>query len=443
MKISRNIALLTALMLILTYTLLSGKVFETAYADEKNNGSTIAGVSVQGLKTKEIENALTTAIDEWSSQKITIVGGGATLEVDPTYFTVEIGATIEQYKTLSGKPWYAFWQSERVVHQPLVITINEDVKEQISQVGIWDVEKTYDTLLSVASYLKSHEVEATVLDLTQFESERLAFSIKPISEKSKGISDIVSTLNNTIINPGDTFSLLSTLEDTANLANSETLSFVASMLYSVVLETEYDIVERHQQQTIPTAFDAGYEASISLANYEDLQFINNSDHVSKLKLSIEGNSLKVELYSDVIGATVSHRIVKDSISPKIVHRYSNDLPAGKQKVLQEGKKGLRVEVYRTVSEDGNSTEQKISRDYYPPTNRIILVSSRKTVEVNTSTTPTDGTNSNDEQKNNQDKDLDIDLDGDGLPDTTVEKPIDEKDLPKGSYYDKAGNLITP
>lgn len=436
--------MVSVLIVLLTYSTLTGGIVDTAYADEENSGSTIAGVHIQGLKSTEIHNALQTAIEEWTSQEIVIVGGGAEVEIDPMMVTFDIDSTISQYESLVDKPWYAFWQSERVVQIPLVITTNEEVKEQISQVGIWDTDQTVDKLLSVSSYLKGHEVEATVLDLTQFENERLAFTIQPIPEKSQGISDIVSTLNNTIVNPGETFSLLSTLGDTARLANSETLSFVGSMLYGLVLETEYDIVERTQAQSIPTYVDAGYEASISLANDEDLQFVNNSDHVSKIKMTIEGNSLKVELYSDSKDVSVSHRVVKDSISPKIVYRYTNDLAAGKQQVIQEGKKGLRVEVYRTVSEAGNSTEQKVSRDYYPPTNRIVLMSSRKPAE-NTTTTPTDETNTTNEQnkQTEKDKDLDIDLDGDGLPDTTVEKPIDEKDLPKGSYYDKAGNLINP
>jgi len=446
MKVNRKSIILSIVVVFLSFIAFSGSVSETAYADDESNGSTIAGVNVKGLNNSEIKAALETAINQWSTQLIIVSGGGMQLEIDPTILAFDLEATIVQYELLTDKPWYAFWQSERVVQLPLVIASNEQIYEQISQIGIWDADETYNLLVTQASYLKEHEIEAKVLDLSQFENERLAFAIKTIPEKTQGISHIVGKINNTVINPGETFSYLETLGDDAQLANGEAHNFVASMLYSIVLETEYDIVERTQQSSIPTAVDPGFEASISLANYEDLKFMNSSEQVSKIKLSIEGNSLKAELYSSIKGASVSIRIDQASIAPRIVHRYSSKLPVGKQQVIQEGSKGLRVEVFRTISESGHATEQKVSRDYYSPTNRIVLVSSRQPAE-GTATNDTEKTSTMGEQNDNiddkKDKDLEIDLDGDGLPDTTIEKPIDEKELPKGSYYDKGGNLITP
>lgn len=419
--------------LSLAYLFLPNQIVETAYADDKNNGSTIAGVNVSGLDREEIQQALQTAIDEWVSQPMIVSGGGTEIEIDASAFVFDIDATISLYETMVDKPWYAFWKAEKIVHLPLEILPSDEIQQRLATVGDWETDETYSLVEAQASFLKEHQIEA-IHDATQFEDERIAIIIEGIPENSKGITEITEVLNNSVVGQGELFSYTEKIGEQFNNANSTTLNFVASMIYSAVLQTEYDIVERHQQKQIPTYIDPGQEASISLANSEDLKFVNSSDNVAKLKLTIDGNSLKAEIYSEIKGKTVTLRTVKDKISPRIVNRYSDKLAIGKQTLVQEGVEGLRVETYRTISESGNTTEKLVSRDYYPPKNRIVLKSSRQPI-----------TNSNTENPTSEKKDekLELDLNGDGLPDYEMEKPKDENDLPPGSYYDKAGNLITP
>ena len=134
------------------------------------------------------------------------------------------------------------------------------------------------------------------------------------------------------------------------------------------------------------------------------------------------------------------RVIRDEeIDPRTITRYSNELAIGQVKEVQKGEQGLRVSVYRVI--DG--VEELVSRDYYPPTNQILVKSSR---QLQT------------QQPAETDSDLQMDLDGDGLADVeesegTEEEMVDDNDfeedengnpvLPPGSYYDKGGNLITP
>lgn len=139
---------------------------------------------------------------------------------------------------------------------------------------------------------------------------------------------------------------------------------------------------------------------------------------------------------------VSVQVVQsDEIKPKSITRYTDELTIGKSIIIDPGKKGLRVFVYRTI----NGEEQTPIREYYAPENRIILKSSRILQQ------PSSGTNSSGvANDNSNDPDLNVDLDGDGLPDenddsnTKPDLDVDELGnpiLPEGSYYDKAGNLI--
>ena len=104
---------------------------------------------------------------------------------------------------------------------------------------------------------------------------------------------------------------------------------------------------------------------------------------------------------------------------------------------------MRVEVYRSIVENGISKEELVSRDYYAPINRIVVQSSRQP-DVS------DGTSNT-----SNDADLQVDLDGDGLADspgqppstngntssnTTTPVTTNDPEIVYG-YYDKGGNFV--
>lgn len=409
-----------------------------AFAKEGSSGSTIGGVDVSGLKEDEMREALEKAIEEWSSKTIVIRGGGTEIEFDASEIPFDIDATMKKYHNLTDQPFYAFWKKDKTVRLPIHIANSEYIKNLISNVPIWNTEDTYYQLVQQASYLLSQEVEASVDDYSMMENERISFTIEKIPASATGVKEIAEMLNEYILNPNEPFSMLTHLGDQIELANIEGLNFVGSVLYKTVLNAKVDILERHSQNEIPSYLEPGFDVRIDSFDKNDLQFVNVSSHPYLLKTTVDGDSLKVELFSDVKEADVNVRISKNTITPRVINRYSKDLPIGRTQLIQEGKEGLRVTVSRTIVENGSRTEQEISKDYYPPTNRIVLNSSRSP-QINS----TDGTSGAPSGKVDN-----VDLNGDGLPDYDQSKEISEEELeksklPPGSYYDKGGNLIAP
>ena len=432
-----------ALICFLFYIMNPSDYVMTAYAKNDGNDSTIAGINVSGLKHQEIQSTLQDAINTWISEPITISGGGEVLEIDPSTFQYDVESTITQYEKLTHKPWYAFWKKTKIVHIPLQLTVPEEVKNEIDLVGEWISDETYNSMVTNASNLKEHEIAAVVQDFSKFENERLGLSIEAIPENVLGLSELVDELNDTLVNPNEEFSFLESTGNISELANGSALNFVASMIYDVALQAGYEITERYPQKEIPTYLEAGKEASINIAFNEDLKFKNTSKGVGLLKATIDKDSLKLEIYSELKEKDVYLSIDKNSISPRIINRYSNDLAIGEIKLLQEGVPGLRVNVLRTINENGNVIEETISRDYYAPINRIVLKSSRSLETTNTNSNTDSSVGDNELSETESDSDLNVDIDGDGLPDMKVDKPLDEDELPPGSYYDKGGNLVTP
>ena len=432
---------------------------ENAYADQENTGSTIAGIEVDGLERDELKKTLTKAIDQWLNKPMIVSGNDSSLNIDKINIQFDIDGTISLYESKAKQKWYAFWKDEKIVHLPLEVVLNESVKEELATIAGWDTEETYAKILHHAAYLKTGEVEAVAGDTSILEANRIALAIEEIPETAFGTYDIAAVLNDRVIGPGETFSFIQALGENNESGNTEALQFIASVIYQTALQINSEIVERHSQHEIPVYLEPGIEAAVTSSGDKDLKFINRLATPIKLKLSVEAQQLKVEMYTTQQEEPVATRVVRDEeIKPRTIIRYSNELAVGQVKEVQKGKQGLRVSVYRAI--DG--VEELVSRDYYPPVNRVLLESAR---QLQT------------QQPAESDPDLQIDLDGDGLAD--VESKDDEKNvpvkqeeegtennnkdenpeknqdkevkidedgnpiLPPGSYYDKGGNLITP
>ncbi|KPN96414.1 G5 domain-containing protein [Lysinibacillus sp. ZYM-1] len=410
----------------------------TVFAKGSPGSSTIGGIPVEGFDSENVIQVIREAVEKWQETSLIVSGGSTEQEINAHDLQFEIEQVVAQYINLSKKPWYAFWQKEKVIHLPIPVLVNDSVIQDLDAVGIWDTEKTLEKLTIQASYLKEHEVEAVVNDEMLQVDERIAFQIANLPTDGRGVGKIIPLLNDVNIVPNQSISLLSLLGEQAGVVNDAGLDFIASVLYSVILQTDYEILERHSQQRNPSYLQQGVEVDINASLAKDLQFINRSNQLGKLKATIEGNQVKIEVYAAVKDKDITVRVSKDKIvMPRIIYRYSEDLKAGQERVDQEGKEGVRVEVYRSIVKNGATEEQLISRDYYAPQNRIVTRSSQEPVTV---TTPTQQAGAD-----TADSDLAIDLDGNGLPDV---KPSPQEETKKDDgpeivygYYDKGGNFV--
>ncbi|WP_431029587.1 VanW family protein [Lysinibacillus sp. LZ02] len=431
MKVKFKIVILGLLTTMLIATWLPNFIVgQPALAKGDETQSTIAGIEVGDLKDDELKEVLSEAIKQWTNEPGIVSGGGSSLSLNRATIAFDIDSTIATYESLVKKDWYAFWQSDRIVHLPINTLDSQVLKDEIAKVATWETDETYARVMTAAGYLKTEPVEAVVADLTDVETDRLALAIEEIPVTALGVYDIANVMNETIVNTGETFSFIEALGANIEVANSEALNFVASMLYHNALHMDTDIVERHSQKQVPNYLEPGVEVAVDVSGTKDLKFVNRTDNPMKLKMTVENQQLKAEVYTTHKEVDVTMKVVRDeAISPRTITRYTDQLATGQTQEVQKGVQGLRVSVYRTT----HGAEELISRDYYAPINRILLKSSR-------------------EPSTHKDPDLQMDLDGDGLADvdstntTDDQVKVDENGnpvLPPGSHYDKGGNLITP
>lgn len=439
MSARKKVTLFVVLVIALLSIVYPSKLLlEKAYADNEALGSTIGGIAVDNISSEELRKVLTDEINRWTSEPLVITGGGTTLKINTSAIHFDIDATVTTYESMTKKNWYAFWKSKKAVQIPLEIVPSDSLMKEISNIAIWQTDSTYNKVIQQAAYLGSHEIEADVSNLSRLENDRIALAIEEIPKEAKGVSEIVNALNDQIINPHETFSFLEKMGGQVDLVNREALNFGASILYSIALNTNSEILERTSQNVIPTYLEAGIEAAVERDGSKDLRFINTTSNAIKLKFSIEGDNLKAEAYSTNKEQDIKVRVVRDHIvEPRIITRYSKELNIGEELVVEEGTPGLRVSVFRYSSSTGE--EVVISKDYYAPKNRIILKSSRQSVQENNSNSSNSTSLNNENDLENQSSQNKFETNSGEV----IELPLEEEQLPPSSYYDKGGNLITP
>lgn len=469
--IFKTIVLVALLAVLLTIWVPHFIASPSALANGETQGSTIGGMEVGNLNGEDLKSALTNAVNDWYAQNLTVSGGDSSIEVSSSKFQFDIESTVNQYEENYRKPWYAFWNNNTTVHLPLTVFPSEVVKDEIASISTWDTDATYGNVELAASYLKTDEVEAVVIDTTLLETDRISLSLETMPEGAMGINELVLALNDTVIDPQMSFSMIEQLGEAINLANREAIDFVASNIYNAAVHVNGEILERHSQNEVPSYLKPGLEAKVDVLANEDLKFVNISSQPIVLKLSMDEGKLMTEVYTPVKETEVTITVKHDEeIQPRTITRFSEDLAIGQTEQMQEGKEGLRISVYRTVYDE----EQLISLDYYAPVHRIIVKSAQQPEPQN----PLNNSNDNPNDP--------IDLDGDGFPDGDISgedlpnnngsqsngsqnsgsnsgnngstnngsgtndsnnnsenQDDSEESLPPGSYYDKGGNLITP
>ncbi|MFF2755066.1 VanW family protein [Psychrobacillus sp. NPDC058041] len=443
MKILTKSISLLGLITLFIYLLLSENNIAFLTVEAESGGSTIGGVQIEDLDKIEITNRLEIAVEKWKENNdLVIVGEGVYMPLDTTYFNFDVESSVNQYFIDSQKPWFAFWKKDSIIHIPIQFTIEPALIALIGENSKLNAEETMENIKSQVAVLSKEPIKAVFKDLSALESERIAFELEKLPANTVGLSEVITALNEQVISTGEVFSFLDKTKDISSLYSDETADFISSLLYSVILQTDFEIVERHSQEVIPSYLEPGIEADIDLKSKKDLKFANNNNP-AVLKMSLIDSKLLVELYS-LPNETISKYEVRNRqvVEPRTIYRYSSDLKPGEENLIQEGIPGLRISVYRIVSDKKGPYEKEelVSQDYYSPTHRIVLKSSLISEATFT-----------------KDPDLEIDLNGDGLSDMNEKEsnnnPNAEEDsenssfeddsdrLPEGSYYDKAGNII--
>ncbi len=363
-------SLLSICVLLLSlFSTVGARTYYAFFAKEIfKEGTMIGPVDVSGLTKEDAKGSLLSEIENWYGIGELLVASG------------------DKKIKLNKREVYSFQILESIdsavngIQNPLFTDLRDDQFETVlTELTFMEIEnfkskELKSGILAPASNLLPGEIEINVdqyviVDDSNVISQSVVGNFDDLSEIEKWVNEYGVVH----VPPNKPFSLLTLLSESSptNHYSDQALSVIATGIYSAVLPSNFEIIERHISDVLPSYADFGYEAKIENKK-KDLIIYNENPYDYKLVFSLTGKGLEVQLVGAELPQTIKVSIEDgETFKPKIIKQYDSTLPKGKMIVKQKGSPGQVAKVYRIMSESGQVVQRvKIAEDYYPPIHTI-------------------------------------------------------------------------
>lgn len=339
-------------------------------------GSTIAGINVGGITSDEALTLLLDEIDRWKNEGdllVNIAGQKISIPYESIKFNVQ--DSIKELERKVEKRWYEFFKKAQAQQIPLSVevTLDEDIVAQMEESV--DVKQTIKLIEKTVSFLGDHEIEGVLSSETLLTEEVIAETTWTIPEDYKYIQLFIDCLNGLEIPANTNFSFNEQVSKEISHFNQKEANFIASMIYSLALSSNLQIVERESQGEIPSYSQAGLEAYVNPNKNIDLVVYNPGPTSYKFSVKQTDTELNMALLSPPVNTNHEYSIEKEiDVKYQTIVRYDDDLKPGHEQVIEPGQNGKRVEVYKkNYASDGTFiSKELVARDFYLPKPKIVL-----------------------------------------------------------------------
>ena len=345
-----------------------------------SNGSGIAGISLEGMNFEEAKKTLEDSVAEWLSKDPIVATSEYEKVVIPReVFDFDIDDSLHELDERTKREWSNFFMKKKNIQIPLNVELSPGYMDLLDWSDSINVQKTLDKALLIASNLQDSEIVLEYNESATLEQVELAAVTHPLPEASIAtMIRLTEELNGKVLSGGEAFSFLEQVVLPQGLANSEVeMSFVASGLYELALQTELVIVERHPAEVKPTFTEPGLEAIVNREDEKNLLLYNPTSNAYTIHAEIVEDELVMSIHSKERENRFTYikENIKD-IEPRTIYRYSHDLSPNEQEVITEGIAGVQLEIHRQKQSESGAVEDSelIARDFYPPQHEVILVS---------------------------------------------------------------------
>ncbi|MFD2133937.1 G5 domain-containing protein [Pseudogracilibacillus auburnensis] len=357
-----------------------------AAASEMPHGSKIATISVEHKTEEEIKELLEQEINRWQEgEDIILTSDFQQITIPRTAVIFDVDVSINMLKDRTKRTFTSLFMKQKNVHVPLSVKI-DDKSESIQSVKELDYiqsEEMFQQIKEIASELEEGEAKITYIEGKEIPLETIAEVEMNIPTISNAVlTYAIDEINEYMIASEDHFSFVQAVVLPEHLTNSSAeLSFLATALYTLFLQTNFDIVERHAGLTVPSYTEPGLDVAIDTKGNKDLLVMNPNKVSFKIEAEKRGDKLHVAIRSSPSDITYTYDLENvREIKQRTLYRYSKKLKAGEQETIQPGRKGLKADVYRSTYEQNVFIHSEfISQDVYLPEPKVVLVSTTEDV----------------------------------------------------------------
>lgn len=361
-------------------------------ADETySSGTTVGGVNLEGKTAIEALELLKTAAADWyanSTLKLHYKEKTITLETEQFVFDPE-----ETISSLADGRHNAMRVSldESVLvdwigsmSPPLIgEEINlKDLSAKLAEPAA--MLKTGEFTVGLEEFMPKMAVDEGVI------SEGIVEVKDPSSDLDQAVKEFASIT----IKGGAEFSFNSLVKEQGlENVSDEALSMMATAAYIAVLQSNFEILERNISKELPNFAKLGSEVFVSPASGKDFVFTNPNHNGYELSFSYSGGKLAASISGTKF--LYEYKTVADGkalFKPKTIKQFSPLLKTGQVNIVEEGKEGAIIKIYREIYSQGNLLDTIVmSEDYYPPVHRV-EVHALPASQTNEGQNPTGGEN---------------------------------------------------
>ncbi|MDZ5470803.1 VanW family protein (plasmid) [Bacillus sp. 31A1R] len=336
--------------------------------DTFEENTKIGPLSVEGKTIGEVDLLLADEINKWLSETtIVIQYREKSVAYDITNFEFDIVTTIAQTNQKEQNNLIVYVDSFEHFLQSLSPSLD---------LSIIDIDRLTEELLLSAEVLQPGAYKFKLEEFLVKDKFNEQSIITEANLKLKAVPREIRELGEVTIEipPNSQFSLLSYLkENKTSKLSTYSLSLLGTAIYQVILPTNFSIIERHTSLELPKYANLGFEANVNADKNKDLLFANPNDYGYSIDLLIDNTRLIVQLKGpQFLNKYTILTEGKEKYKPKTIKQYTPQLTGDKFKIVNKGKDGQLIKVYREYSDEKGEILKRefISEDFYPPIYRI-------------------------------------------------------------------------
>ncbi len=276
------------------------------------------------------------------------------LEIDLDYFEFDMEETKNNITVNQNNLAYFSLSTNNLseLENDILSTFGADVYDNLDLTMI--VDAISNSLSSLELFIE--------FDLSDFFLDTIQSSVlisKTYNLSNQTMLNNVATLTPFTVEGTSNFSLL---DNTADYGfDNETLSFIASAVFNLLLESHFDNFIFHQYDQLPSWASSGMNVKILRVNEFDLQFFNNFHNDYQITFTVQNSNVTVNLiglpYADdyaigTLNTVIPYNTiyVEDSSLDDIAYKVSEtDTEIVYQKLLEPGVDGEIKTYLRTIT----------------------------------------------------------------------------------------------
>ncbi|WP_171016643.1 VanW family protein [Pseudalkalibacillus caeni] len=355
----------TSFILGLTFSGATGYIY--VFGEEKiAENTTVGPVNVGNLTYEEARERLAEEVSAWkATNQVTLVYLEKKIALSPNLWVFDFEQSLQLSNGRSSSPF--------------IVTVDEEelarlIKEELQYTEALDIKGLSIELIEAAAGLVSEKRDVSIMPYVSGTEESSLVAEGKLNGFTTAVllPELAETLNGNVIDPKETFSLLTFLkENQYEGKDSQSLSLLASGLYQAVLQTNFDIIERHAPEREVDFGEMGMNAAL-VPDQQDLVFHNPNYTAYTIKAEATSNSLSIKIMGYPLAYTYDIKTEKKELMPRTTIRYSSDLMPDQKVVVDEGEKGYSVTTYRLLYDSVKDLIDKriVSEDYISPAPRI-------------------------------------------------------------------------